>query len=101
MTHQRTRNGRRTPLPKHNGSKPPALDFMQLSSDAITMLRYAKTAQSELLLVAPDAEAKADIEESLARCGDAMSSLITARQNALSRYTPSGGHKPPEAARSA
>jgi hypothetical protein len=41
----------------------------------------------------PD-RSRADIEKNLAKCGEAMSSLTIARQNVLSRYTPSGAPKP-------
>lgn len=87
--------GRITPLPKtaKNG-KPPALDFMQLSSDAITFLRYAKTVERQLLEAAPDVRALQDIEECLSECGKAMSRLMTARQHTLGRYSPDGSLKP-------
>jgi hypothetical protein len=89
-------HGRKSPLPDRSRRPdvPPAQDFMQLSSDTITFLRYAKTVQQELLTAAPDPAARADIEKSLAKCGEAMSSLTIARQNVLSRYTPSGAPKP-------
>lgn len=92
--HQNKRN-RPTPLPRRGTRKPPALDFMQLTSDAVTLLRYAKTIQVELLALTPDEQVHVDLEESLAKCGDAMSALMKARQNALTRYTPSGAHKSP------
>ena len=91
---QRPRKGRLTPIPHMpDGHKPPALDFMHLSADAITLLRYVKNIERELLDAAPDTQVLREIEDSLAKCGDAMSKIMTARQNALSRYTPHGAPK--------
>ena len=96
MTRNNNRgHGRITPVPRAASSdKAPALDFVHLSSDAITLLRYAKAAQRQMLDSAPDTAVLRDVEECLAKCGDALSRLMTARQNTLKRYTTTGALKP-------
>jgi len=72
----------------------PAGDYLALTSDAITLMRYARAAVVAARAAAPDDETAAALDKTVANCKDGMTSLTRARHYAQSRYARDGRPKP-------
>lgn len=90
MTRGKTTQTPLAPTHRHH----PASDYLYLTNDAVTFLRYANTALEAALAAAPDRESSAECHKVAANCKVTFRALKEARHRTHSRYTPSGERKP-------